>query len=475
MLRQLLSHLDLQRIAGISSILGIDLTEERARIVEVRKKGNILNRFKGRYEAVKSFSVEFPHGQTPEQKSKLIKTAFSEHGVTSKCAVSSIQSLGVKTVGTIIPPSTRDLAEWIKDNSERLLGLPIPANQVSHQWEVFEASEAGILAEITFARNAELEQLRRFIQSAGLRLIGIGATDRDALNALLVQGIGGTEQRALLIHCNQSNASLRLVQNGTIKLSKMVALDDGEQAPLEHALNGQLKEKPDFVFAGDVPDGWMEQKPQVLSPLGLPTQYTLAVGLAMKGFLPELSPVDFIDAKEKEASEILVYKSVFQRTTIALGAMLVLLLLVPFLVDQFIQARLGRVDEQTASSAASYAEVASIEKSVHEIAVQFQGSQAGLLRTNVAGLMHDIANVTPHGVWLYKVSLSPGTTSYHLLNLRGYTREGERVTDYLKALGDFCSDVRLVRLGSPLESENMLPKGNNQGRFTTFEINARVK
>jgi len=470
---QVLKNLDVRRIVGIKSMLGIDLTEERVRVVLVRKKGSIFNRYTGRYEALSSFAIDFQPNEPLEQKAIRLRELLVQKGIRSKYAVSSLQSTGVKSVTAAIPAGTKDLHNWINDNLERMLGLPIAPHEVSYGYEILTSSDAGMTVQITFARNTEQDRLKNFCQIAGLELVDIGGKDRDALNALFVSKGHSAQGDLVFVHCSRDWALLDLVHGGKIKISKSISLGEDQQT-IERSFNGQLKELPPFVFAGDVPERWKQNALTILNPLGLATEYTLAVGLAVKGFVSDISPMSLSSPQDKVQFEAFVYKSLFQRVTIALGALLILLLMVSSLLNLHYQSQIDQAEQELLASNASQTEVAVLEKRVKELSGQIKGGDGVSMRTNVAGTLRAIAKATPQELWLYKLTASSDGKASYQLNIKGYTTAADKVTDFLKALDQFTKDARLIRSGSPLQSENLLPVGNKGLQFTTFEIRAMV-
>lgn len=474
MFEQSLEKLDVRRIVGIKSILGIDLTEERVRVVLVRKKGNIFNRYTGRYEALTSFSIDFQPNEPLEHKANRLRELLVQKGIRSKYAVSSLQSTAVKSVTATIPVGTKDLHNWINDNLERMLGLPIAPHEVSYGYEILASSDAGISVQITFARNSEQDRLKNFCQIAGLELVDIGGKDRDAMNALVVSKGDSVKGDLVFVHCSRDWALLNLVHGGKIKISKSVSLGEEEGTPIERSFNGRLKELPPFVFSGDVPERWKKNTMTILNPLGLATEYTLAVGLAVKGFVSDISPLSFSSPQDKVQFEAFVYKSLFQRVTIALGALLILLLMVSSLLNLHYQSQIDQAEQELLSSNASLTEVALLEKRVKELSGQIKGGDGVSMKTNVAGTLRAIAKATPHELWFYKLTASSDGKASYQLNIKGYTTAADKVIDFLKALDQITKDARLIRSGSPLQSENVLPVGNKGQQFTTFEIKATV-
>src|SRR5437867_678327 len=144
---EILRSLDLQRLAGVNRILGVDLADDIVRIVELEKKGGPLNKYAVRMSPVCAYYRQFTTGATLEKKAQQTKELLVACGITTTYAVSSVRTLGVRSLVAHTPPHVDNLDEWIRENHERLLKLPVPLTQVSFDYEVINTSESSISVE----------------------------------------------------------------------------------------------------------------------------------------------------------------------------------------------------------------------------------------------------------------------------------------------------------------------------------------
>ena len=220
-----------------------------------------------------------------------------------------------------------------------------------------------------------------------------------------------------------------------------------------------------LIDSGIQADDWL-----LVNPFGLPSEYALAGGLAVKGFLPELSPMNFLSKGERENNSVAMYKSVTNRVALFLSSIMIFLLALQLTATWLIQSRMEAVQEQIASVAPEYSSLAMLRRDVEHLEMKLAGSSGS--RTYVAETLHDIAAATPENVWLYRLQASHAHGESQQISLYGYSTSNDAITLFLKQLQLVCSDVRLVRSSLPLQSETFIPATIGSSSFMTFEIKA---
>ncbi|MGB2869557.1 MAG: PilN domain-containing protein [Bacteroidota bacterium] len=415
-MKRFFNSIDIQKLAGITRMLGVDLTESHVRVVELEKVWSSIKKLSPKLRVINSFSHEF--SASDKNKAQTLSNLLHEKGIKTKRAVSSIQSLGVKVVSATIPQGTENVLEWIEEHLDQLLKIPVARRDISFDYEILSSTDSESNAEISFVRNTEIEATTSFFHDCGLELIALGAGGRDAVNSFLLQN--GNKAPS---HTGDNAASETGNENGPIS-------------------------KPSDI--------------NVIYPLGLPSDYALATGLAIKGFVPELSSTNFLSGKEKEEFHSFIYKSLFQRSILAFGTLLFVTLLILALLQSQIESRIALLDEQILASGSDYTAVAVLERQVKELERSFADKGK---TTNIAKALHDIAQDIPEGVWLYRFKLEKPPTFL----ISGYTKESDKVTDFLRNLGKDFTDVSLIRSGDQPQSGVALPA---QKGFITFELKA---
>jgi Tfp pilus assembly PilM family ATPase/Tfp pilus assembly protein PilN len=473
---KMLNNIDIQRLAGIKSILGIDLTEHRARIVELQKRGRIFNRFKTTFRPLQAFTCEFSPGSSVVERVASLKRALAEHHVTSTSVVSTVQSIGVKTVTATVPSGTTNIDEWIQEHREKLLKLPVATGQVVHAYEILEHSESGLLVEITFARTSDIEAVSAFFREVGLTLLSLAAGSRDAFTAFLLGEEGPTTKDATFIHLGNSILSSATFSGGKRRTTTFTRI--GPEQRQESAIDESVKQSSapaeSLVIGGDLPDT-PSTGLRVLKPFGLDSSHTLAAGLALKGFFPELSPTDFLNREQREISDAQFYRSLLQRVVLASGLTIILLLLLQLGVSFYLQTRIDSVDENVLSLGPEYTEVMVLESQVKQLENQLEGRDLSFKRSQMARTLHDVARLAPQGLWLYRCQQVHQSGQPRTLSLYGYARANDLIADFVKNLTAGIAEAELVRAGTPLRSELLLPAGHGSSQFITFQINVKMR
>ena len=181
--------------------------------------------------------------------------------------------------------------------------------------------------------------------------------------------------------------------------------------------------------------------------------------------MPELNSTDFLNETEKKETTEERDKSLFYRTVLALGVVLFILLGIQFGLNTYFQSRSDKIDEQLLQVGPVYSEVTNLGRQVSALRSELNGS--GGNRSDVAKVLHDIAEATPDGVWLYKLNITQNE-----IDLFGYARSNELAASYLGLLqkNRQFSNVQVVRVGAPTESESVSFENSGIKSVTTFEL-----
>jgi Tfp pilus assembly protein PilN len=472
-------NIDFQRLGGLSCTLGIDLTDDRAHIVELERRGNPFNRFNPAFVVKKSFTVTFDSSAGDAEKGERIRSSIIAHKVRTKFAVSSVQSLGVKTVAVTVPVEVSSIEEWVNEHFEKLIKLPLVLDQVSYQYEILRRSTDGSIAEISFIRRSDLNQHKEIYRRAGLELLTLGAGTRDAINGFLVSPEANRQGETRFVYVGDKSSSLSRIEDGRRK--ETFQINPGGLSELERDFApGDEKAKGSsgqVLLTGELTENEGTSAYRVFRPFGADTRYVLAVGLAIKGFLPELSTMNFLTPKEREETGSKLYRAFFRRTALVFGSLLIVLLGSQMLMTSIVQSKIDALTVALSSSGDKYIEIRNLEQEVKNLESKLGGSESSPLRTNVAKALHDVAAATPDSVWLYKLSLDLRDSQNRKLSLSGYARSNEGITVFLKRLRERggCSSVTLLSSGSAPQSQPGIPVGIHGSSFVVFDIRGVIR
>jgi hypothetical protein len=473
-LKSFLKNIDVRRFTGVNRILGVDLNEHRFRVVELERHGSPFNKFQSNFKVTNSFSLEFEVNDPAQKRVDVLKKVIQEKRVTTKYAVSSIQSIGVKSLITTLPFNTQNIDEWIRDHCERLLKIPVSPRDVSFGYEVLSKDDSTISIEITFIRNSDINECKFFFKNAGLELIALGAGVRDAQNVLVEKNYFSSSGKFSFVYCQEGKAFLTTFENGRVLSRQTAALEPGE-------LSNVVPNEEISSIIGDggvmlAGESSFEGKSieDLLQPFGLQSEYTLAAGLALKGFMPELSPVNFLDKTEQAHTEEKIYASLFQRVVLVCGAFTIFLLLAQSLVSAFLQRKIENLDIEILAMGPAYTEVAALERRVSDLRKETGGGRAFSRRSNISRSLHEIAAATPSGIWLNRLELNRDENLKYNLLITGSSQESNLIAEYLKSLeaNHLCTDVVLLRSGSAQEPGTQVSVTKISSSRITFDIKA---
>ncbi|HEX9657905.1 MAG TPA: hypothetical protein VGB89_13440 [Bacteroidota bacterium] len=182
-LRSFAQRIDIRRFGGLGSVLGVDIDERRAHIIELSRRGGYFNKYRASYKPVRFVTVLFPESLSSQERGDMLNKALVSNGVSARMAVASIAPSAVKIFRASVPAGTENIDEWIGDNLERLVRIPISNQQVWYRYEILGSTESGIELEVTIVRRDEIERVEAVLESAGCDLIAIGSAVRDLSSA----------------------------------------------------------------------------------------------------------------------------------------------------------------------------------------------------------------------------------------------------------------------------------------------------
>jgi len=462
-----LRKINLARLAGIGTILGVDLEGDGVSIVELKARGNPFKEWPTRFEVRSVQSYEWGKAATIEEKAE--KLLGSLKNSKTKFAVVNARSSAVRTLTVQIPGGVEDLNEWIAEHFDKLLKLPIPIDQVSVGYEVLTESTAGKLVEITFVKNSEIEDLNALFKKAKLDLLSVGAGSRDAPN-VLIASLGKMNERDIRFYYADDRQSTRTTIVRGMR-TEVITVPRSEVPDEKTGNSGEV------VFASK------EHNPpssstQLFKPWGLPSQYTVAAGLALKGLLPSLSPLNFLDAGLKERLSEKIAQLFLRRAALAVAALILLLLLGQILTEVYLQNRMDKIDSKVLSAGPLYVEVESLKKEVTVLEGKLSGSGATIKPTHLGERFHEIAEIAPDNLWFSSMKideqLNPGTL---VLSIAGFARSSEQVTDFLKSLqrAGLCHSARLVKSGVSEENSGYAPVAAGRRGNILFDVRGELE
>jgi len=223
-----------------------------------------------------------------------------------------------------------------------------------------------------------------------------------------------------------------------------------------------------MVFAGR--EG--EAGPQVLTPFGLPTEYTLAAGLAIRGLLPENRSTNLMPPSELEKVMNNLSKGLFHRVVLGCGGSLAALILVQLILTFYVNYLQNKAEEVRLSSGFAQSELVILEKHNESMKSELVSLESDTSRSDLAMLLHDFARLVPEGVWLYKIAMTRTAKDGNLFSISGYSRDGGKIAAFVGLLDREAGmhDVRIVRSGLPVYGENMSVVGKHVPAPFTFTV-----
>lgn len=472
-------NIDVQRFAGINTILGVDLTNESARVVELKRKGNPFSKMRARFEVQESFELPFGTEETLDEKARMFQEMLKEKRVKTKFVVSAIRSSAIKREHVVVPHSVDDINEWIEENWTTLLRIAIPRSEISYGVEVLGYTDAGQNVELTFVKKKEAQWHEQFFEKAGVELLTLSAGSRDVLNVIFGSRLLFTREEFTLTVPDGDGVLTSYFRDGKEQRREYVFRDLlGGNVSEYAAISNHLQRDADGVMEREGgPDRLDVQGHLVLKPFDLSPEYALAAGLALKGFIPELNPVNFVSSEKKARTGILTERALLQRTVISCGAIIFVLLLVQTMASIYLQGRIQAVDKKILEMGPLYHNVANLESQVQTLQEEYEGKRIRFRRSNTARVLHEAAGSLPSEVWLDKLAIEKKGVNPCLLHISGFAKTSEEISAFLKALkqNEVCSDVSVVRIGTEQQLERAAFTKGLPLSSVSFEIKGTIK
>lgn len=477
MIKTVLRNIDFAKLSGVTTITGVDISGECMRVVVLRKKNSPLNKYSARFVPLRHLMVESLPGDSMEERGKKLRAKLDGNKIRSPWAVSSINTHGaVKTVTVDVPKNVTDVRLWIVEQYEKLVRLPLPISELMFEYEKVEGGDGNRSSiEITFVRRSEVDQYRQLFHAAGLTLLRLSAGVREAFFSIYLDA------------STDKDVSFLYLKNDTLHVTELRG-DRSEkrrgptrQIPLDASVDRTTVIR---TLIGDGSSRGMECLVvgetmrgiagfTAVTPFGLSTEYTLAVGLALKGFLPELSPVDFLSDAASDESRNKIRQSFSRRLTITFGGILILLFGIQFCAQWYLDGWERSVDDQLAVDNGKYVEIFRLESEVNSLKQKMANGRVSYRNTDLARSLHELAVVVPEGVRLYKAVWNDTADGQFAAAVQGFADSEEDLGIFLKRMerSSVFSHVNLIRSGTPLAANPVVPVIDSERKHLYFEIN----
>jgi len=448
------------------------------RVCVLRCRGGGFNKFKATFKGLHHFEVHLSGAEDATSRGELLRKEIEKRNIKASHAAVGLSPSSARTITTNVPGSVLDVSSWIAENIQKLFRIPISASEVAFGYEPLQSSGPGKPIEITIARRKDIEHIHELAASAKLELVAISVSSREALTALQVSGSPGLAGEAAFVNIDQNVAQVSYLSSGRRSKTEQVLLRESHEFtfPNDASQSGCLRNDVQQIFAGEVTEDLQFDGAIVFTPFGLPSKFSSAVGLAVKPFLPDLSPVNLLETSARSNVEVRFAKNLFHRVTIATGAVLMLLLFSQMIATFVVHSWSERVDNELLSMGPSYFELKQLENELHDLRKATEGPSAILRGSRYSEILHDIAACAPEGLWLTKLKIGKNPTNTGGLYLEGYAKASDLVAAFLKTLRnrDVCREVRLTRSGSDEAPGSTVPAGFKGRSYTTFVIDGKI-
>ena len=484
--------LNMLKLSGITSVLGIDLYKDRVRVVEVRSRGGILNRFKAAYVSGKHFELDCPADASAAERGSLLAEELKKNGIKTRFCVSSVRSLNSREVTADIPIDDRDgssrddIESWIRENYQKLIRVPVPLKELAFDFQILSENIDSVRCEISFVRASDRDNVVEVLQSAGLQPLLLSIGSHSSEFAFLTSGESGESRSRAFIFADEDGCSCAFYpglgsesRSDQVKRKTYRGCDVNEVlASLEKDL-GQAEE---VFVSGPAAAGLDQASVRVFSPLGLYPEYVLPAGLAVQGFVAASSFSGYVQGIDLRPENVKAKaleerdKSLFWIGTLAMGFILLVLLGVQFGLQSYVGNVSARLDARLESIGPVYTQVKMLKKQVDALRAEVNGRSASGHSSSIAKTLHTIAASVPKNVWLYKLVCSDDPTLPESVDIFGYSRTNSDAADYLADLqtNPKFTDVRVVRVGSPTQLEAASFVTSALKSFVTFEVKLNI-
>ena len=485
--------LNMLKVSGITAVLGVDLYKNRVRVVELKSRGGILNRFKAAYVSGKHFELDCPANASAAERGSLLAEALKKNGIKTRFCVSSVRSLNSREVTADIPIDDRegssrdDIESWIRENYQKLIRVPVPLKELAFDFQILSENIDSVRCEISFVRASDRDNLIELAESAGLQLILLTMGTRSSEFAFLTSGESGESRSRAFIFADEDECPCAFYPGlGSENRSGQVKRKTYRGCGLNEVLGSLTKDlgQPEEIFvSGPAAAGLDQASVRVFNPFGLSPEYVLPGGLAVQGFVAASSFSDSVQAIDLRPETVKANaleerdKSLFKIGTLAMGFILLVLLGVRFGLQWYVGNVSARLDARLESIGPIYTQVKMLKKQVDALRAEINGRKSSGQSSAIAKSLHEVAASVPENVWLYKLVCSNDPTSPESVDIFGYSRTNSDAADYLSDLqtDPNFTDVRVVRVGAPTQMETASFVTSALKSFVTFEVKLNVR
>ncbi len=460
-------RLNTLKLSGIRSVLGIDLSRDLARVVELKSLGGIVNKFESKFKAIAWFDVDFPAESSTTERGRILATELENRRIKTRFCVSTVRSSNSRTATAQIPNDVDDVHAWVGENYEKLIRVPVPLKDLAFSVNVNSVGADSARCEIAFVRAAERDDIVELIQCAGLHLLNLGLDVRDSECVFIVDVGNFGEGKRGFIYADETEMVCRTCADGAPGPLKKL-----HRESLEGELHSLKESLDEIVITGPSANEIQGEAIRVLNPLGLASDYALAAGLAVRGYLPEIGSFDFRPEVVRQKSTEEKDKSLLKSTVLALGTLVLLLLGLQLGVQSYLQGISDKLDAKLSVIGPVYSQVNVLERQVRALRTELSGNDEVQHRSDVAKVPQKVAEATPKGVWLQRLLCTNGAKAGKSLDLTGYAETSEKAASYLGSLqrDPMFSNVQVIRVGVPTQTELASFGSNKMHSFTTFEV-----
>jgi hypothetical protein len=160
---------------GFSRALGIEISENEIRVVELERRGLIRRSSARQVKLLWSDKIPLEWERSPEVIGSQLKELLEAAPSSTRRAALSLRPQAVRMVRAQVPDGVQSIREWIEDNSDKLLQLPIPLSELAYDYRaIHEGHNQGESVEIAFVRRQEIEKCLAICRLASLEPVFLG-------------------------------------------------------------------------------------------------------------------------------------------------------------------------------------------------------------------------------------------------------------------------------------------------------------
>jgi len=177
-------RIDILRLSGVDSLLGLEFSDSGVKVVELAKRGNLLNKFKAAFSVRSSFEVNFNPADSLQSRAEALAGVLEQHNVKCRKGFATIPPEHVRVAEATLPPSADRPDEWITDHLDEILKLPIQPHEITFAYERL-ADDTEARLRIAFVRKEYLDGLLDVCKHAKVELTGMGLAGEGGVTGAL--------------------------------------------------------------------------------------------------------------------------------------------------------------------------------------------------------------------------------------------------------------------------------------------------